>query len=120
MLKEFIIVGAGSFIGGALRYAISLIWKWNGTGFPLATFIVNTVGCLLIGIFIGIFSRNPSSQLSLLLTAGFCGGFTTFSTFSKEGMQLIESGNIGMFIAYALASVALGLLAVFAGYYLTK
>jgi CrcB protein len=121
MLKNILIVGAGSFLGGALRYIVSLLVKYTG-GFPWATFIVNLLGCLLIGVLWGIFSRcaNASQQLVLFLSVGFCGGFTTFSTFSKESLQLIQSGNWLYFSLYVAGSILLGLLLVAVGYQIAK
>ena len=121
MWKEILYVGAGSFIGGALRYVISLILKYDG-GFPWATFAVNLLGCLLIGLLWGLFSRVPSvsQHLVLFLSVGLCGGFTTFSTFSKESVMLMQSGNWLILALYILASVLLGVGLVAAGYYLAK
>lgn len=121
MLKNILIIGAGSFFGGALRYIVSLLVKYTG-GFPWATFTVNLLGCLLIGVLWGIFSRcaNASQQLVLFLSVGFCGGFTTFSTFSKESLQLIQSGNWLYFSLYVAGSILLGLLLVAVGYQIAK
>ena len=121
MLKNILLVGAGSFFGGALRYIVSLLVKYTG-GFPWATFTVNLLGCLLIGVLWGIFSRcaNASQQLVLFLSVGFCGGFTTFSTFSKESFQLIQSGNWLYFSLYVAGSILLGLLLVAVGYQIAK
>lgn len=121
MLKNILLVGAGSFFGGALRYIVSLLVKYTGD-FPWATFTVNLLGCLLIGVLWGIFSRcaNASQQLVLFLSVGFCGGFTTFSTFSKESLQLIQSGNWLYFSLYVAGSILLGLLLVAVGYQIAK
>lgn len=121
MLKNILIVGAGSFFGGALRYIVSLLVKYTG-GFPWATFTVNLLGCLLIGVLWGIFSRcaNASQQFVLFLSVGFCGGFTTFSTFSKESLQLIQFGNWLYFSLYVAGSILLGLLLVAVGYQIAK
>lgn len=121
MLKNILLVGAGSFFGGALRYIVSLLVKYTGD-FPWATFTVNLLGCLLIGVLWGIFSRcaNASQQLVLFLSVGFCGGFTTFSTFSKESLQLIQSGNWVYFSLYVAGSILLGLLLVAVGYQIAK
>lgn len=81
----------------------------------------NIAGCLLIGIIWAVLNRhNAANQLNLLLAVGFCGGFTTFSTFSKEGLSLLQSGSYFMFILYALGSVVLGLAAVALGFVLAK
>ena len=121
MLRNIFLVGAGSFVGGALRYAISLLIK-HSVGFPWATFTVNLLGCLAIGLLWGLFCRysNVSQQLVLFLSVGFCGGFTTFSTFSKESLQLIQSGNWMSLALYVAGSIVLGLLLVAAGYQITK
>ncbi len=121
IIKNILLVGAGSFVGGALRYLVSLGLKYTG-GFPWATFLVNLVGCLLIGLLWGLFSRfaNASQQLVLFLTVGFCGGFTTFSTFSKESLILLQASNYLMFALYIMGSVVIGIGLVAIGYYLTK
>ena len=122
MLKDLLYVGAGSFVGGVARYLVSLAMKSVG-GFPWATFIVNVVGCLLIGLLWGLSVRSSnalSGHLGLFLSVGFCGGFTTFSTFSKESLALLQSGSYLTFILYAVGSILLGLAAVALGYLLTK
>ena len=121
MWKNILLVGAGSFVGGALRYMVSLWLKYSG-GFPWATFAVNMLGCFLIGLLWGLFCRysNVSQQLLLLLSVGFCGGFTTFSTFSKESLQLIQSGNWMYLALYLLGSIVLGFLLVAIGYQIAK
>jgi len=122
MLKDFLYVGAGSFVGGVVRYLVSLAMKSVG-GFPWATFIVNVVGCLLIGLLWGLSVRSSnalSGHLGLFLTVGFCGGFTTFSTFSKESLALLQMGSYVTFALYALGSILFGLAAVALGYPLTK
>ena len=96
MLKSILLVGLGSCAGGILRYLLSLAVHPVRTGFPLATFLTNIAGCLIIGILLGVFSRNSSesSSLCLLLTTGFCGGFTTFSTFSNDALTLLQTGPL--------------------------
>ena len=86
MIKDIVLVGIGSCLGGICRYLISLFIGHPQSGFPWGTFVVNIIGCLLIGILWGVTSRfqNFAQAFSLLLMVGFCGGFTTFSTFSKE------------------------------------
>ncbi len=121
MWKEFLYVGAGSFLGGALRYAASVLLKYSG-GFPWATFVVNLIGCLIIGLLWRYFSRMPniSANLTLLLSVGFCGGLTTFSTFSKESLILLQNSQYVLLAIYILASIILGIACVAAGYYLNK
>ena len=94
IFKDILLVGVGSFFGGITRYLISLAMKGMSSAFPWATMTANIVGCLLIGLLWAAFNRvNASSQLNLLLIVGFCGGFTTFSTFSKESLSLLQAGK---------------------------
>ncbi|MBR1755356.1 MAG: fluoride efflux transporter CrcB [Bacteroidaceae bacterium] len=122
MLKELLLVGTGSFIGGATRYLVSSFVSSLGSGFPWGTFIINFIGCLLIGFLWGLTSRFPNfpPQLSLLLSVGFCGGFTTFSTFAKENLLLLQTDNYTSFSLYVFGSVAIGVFAVMLGFTLTK
>ena len=122
MIKDVIIVGIGSGIGGICRYLISLTMGHAGNGFPWGTFAANVTGCLLIGLLWGVTSRfhNLSPAFSLLLMVGFCGGFTTFSTFSKEGLTMLQTNNYMLFTLYTLGSMVLGILAVGLGYVSTK
>ncbi len=119
IIKNVAVVGAGSFIGGAARYLVSLLMKGIGKGFPWATLSVNLVGCFLIGLLWGLFSRTASegSNWALFLTVGLCGGFTTFSTFSKEALMMLQSGNLWGFAGYIALSVIAGIALVAAGYY---
>ena len=121
MLRNILLVGTGSFAGGALRYAVSLIIKHSG-GFPWATFTVNLLGCLLIGLIGGFSSRCScaSQQMMLLLSVGFCGGFTTFSSFSKESLQMMQAGNWTGFALYVAGSVVIGILLAATGYQVSK
>ena len=123
MIKSILIVGCGSFIGGALRFLVSTLMKnESASSFPIGTLLVNILGCFLIGVIYGLFVRysTTSHMLCLLLTTGFCGGFTTFSTFANESLQMLQAGNVGGFIGYVAASVLLGILLVLFGYNLVK
>ncbi len=122
IVKNIVTVGAGSFIGGSARYLVSLMMKSVGKGFPWATLIVNLAGCFLIGLLWGVFSRSSSegSNWALFLTVGLCGGFTTFSTFSKEALMMLQSGNLWFFAGYIALSVVAGVALVAAGYYLFR
>ena len=121
IIKDILHVGVGSFFGGIARYLIALAMKGISETFPWATMTANILGCLLIGLLWATFDRfNSSSQLGLLLIVGFCGGFTTFSTFSKESLNLLQSGSYLLFGLYAICSVAVGILAVAVGYFLAK
>ena len=120
IIKNIAIVGAGSFIGGSARYLVSLAMKGISKGFPWATLVVNILGCFLIGLLWGYFSRGASEggSWALFLTVGVCGGFTTFSTFSKEALMMLQAGNFWGFAAYVAVSVIAGIALVALGYYL--
>ncbi len=122
MIKDIVLVGIGSCLGGICRYLISLFIGHPQSGFPWGTFVVNIIGCLLIGVLWGVTSRfqNFAQAFSLLLVVGFCGGFTTFSTFSKEGLAMLQTNSYMLFTSYILGSVVLGIAAVALGYIITK
>ena len=105
-----------------LRY---LVGKWlnsNEDGIPYGTFLANILGSLLIGFILGYALKNEtlSQNTTLLLATGFCGGFTTFSTFAYENHIFLKSGDFTSFALYTIASFILGFLAVFIGIYLIK
>ena len=122
ILKNTIMVGCGSFLGGAARYLISVAMKTMSKGFPWGTLAVNLVGCLVIGLLWGFFSRNATenSSWALFMTVGICGGFTTFSTFSKEALMMLQAGNFMSLLLYVAISVIAGIALVAAGYYLVR
>ena len=123
MLKSLLIVGTGSFIGGAMRYLLSTFMKnVCDQSFPWGTLSVNLLGCFLFGILFAIFSKNASTDnsLYLLLATGICGGFTTFSTFANESVQMLQHGNTSGFIGYVATSVVAGLALIALGYWLVK
>ena len=122
IIKNILAVGAGSFIGGAARYLVSLAMKGIGKGFPWATLAVNLVGCLMIGLLWGLLSRNAAENTSwgLFLTVGLCGGFTTFSTFSKEALAMLQTGQMWGFASYIAISVLAGIALVALGYYIAR
>jgi fluoride exporter len=123
MSNNILLVGLGGGIGSILRY---LCQKWVNDSyqhnFPLATFLVNVSGCLLIGILYALGEKGNilSPQTRLLLVTGFCGGFTTFSTFAFENMNLLRTGDSFYFLLYAIGSVAVGIMAVYVGSLLIK
>ncbi len=123
MIKSILFVGIGSFFGGALRYAVSLMMKnITANAFPWATLSVNLIGCFLLGLTFAIFGKYSSvnSTMCLMLATGFCGGFTTFSTFANESLQMLQCGNIIGFVAYILSSIVLGIALVALGYYIFR
>ncbi len=123
MLKILLAIGSGSFLGGIARYLLSRgIQNSVISSFPFGTFWVNIIGCFLIGLFFGLSERGnlSNAELRMFLTVGFCGGFTTFSTFSNENISLLRDGSFLYFSLYAGLSVFVGLLATFGGNALTK
>lgn len=114
-MLECILVGIGGFIGTVLRYLIGLVPIKTDSGFPIKTLIINVVGAFVISLITALAAKNKSMnpQIVLMLKVGVCGGFTTFSTFAYETSDLIQKGNIGVAVCYVLASVVLGVLAVF-------
>jgi len=119
MIKNLFLIGIGGGLGSILRWLTGIYTaKWNGS-FPIGTFAVNIFGSLLIGIAYGYLQKNGSNEiLKLLFITGFCGGFTTFSAFSYENMQLIQNGQWTTFALYASMSFLFCIAAVFAGYLL--
>lgn len=124
---EILAVFLGSGLGGACRFLTSKIIQTHcaPTIFPWGTFTVNVIGCFLIGLFYGLFDRySPaewmSPQMRLFLTVGFCGGFTTFSTFINENYLLTQSSGLMIVLGYMALSVIVGFLLLFSGYYLTR
>ena len=123
MFKLILIIGTGSFIGGVSRFLASrYIQNTVISGFPYGTLFVNVLGCLLIGIFYGMSERGNfmSAEMRLFLTVGFCGGFTTYSTFASENLSLLKDGNFFYFALYTALSVFLGLMATYFGNLVTK
>lgn len=121
-MKEFLIVGLGSFFGGGMRYIVSrLATTLVHSPFPLGTFLVNVVGCLIIGFVSALpLGGGLTPQTKLFLTTGFCGGFTTFSTFMNEGDGLAKDGDGLMLSLYIVGSLAIGMAAVAAGHWIGK
>ncbi|MEE9407101.1 MAG: fluoride efflux transporter CrcB [Polaribacter sp.] len=121
-MKQLLFVFIGGGFGSVLRF---LIGKWLNNSenvIPYGTFAANILGSLLIGIILGYAAKNEtlSQNSTLLLATGFCGGFTTFSTFAYENHVFLKSGDFTSFAFYTIASFVIGFLAVFAGMYLVK
>ena len=121
-MKQLILVFVGGGAGSVLRF---LLGRWLNTtqnGIPYGTFAANILGSLLIGLILGWALKNNSlsPNSTLLLATGFCGGFTTFSTFAYENHLMLKSGDFLTFAIYTLGSLVLGFAAVFAGMWITK
>ena len=123
MKTNIILIAIGGLLGSVARYlSVVYISKLIPNQFPFGTFAVNIIGCLVIGIIYGISLRYLwlTPEWRLFLATGFCGGFTTFSAFALENVQLLQQSNYTTFALYSTTSFILGLAAVFAGLLLTK
>ena len=123
MLKTALIIAFGGGLGSILRYFTSvLVSKYWSSNFPLATFIVNSMGCLLLGFIIGLLEKNQlsDSRLKWFLVTGICGGLTTFSAFGMENYNLFQNNNSLLAFVYIAMSIVIGLLAIWFGIFLSK
>ena len=121
-MKSFLLVFLGGGLGSGLRYLVTITMNQYSKFLPFGTFTVNMLGCLLIGLILGYAQKENTltSNQTLLLATGFCGGFTTFSAFANENLELIKNGELFNFSVYTIGSVLIGILAVFIGFYLTN
>ena len=123
MIKLMLLAGAGGFIGTCCRYLTNRLYlTYFKTTLPLATFTVNILGCFLVGLILGMMNRVGliSPKLNAFLVVGFCGGFTTFSTFSYETFTLGMNGELLLSLLYIGTSIILGLIAVWLGLIITN
>jgi CrcB protein len=121
-LLQCLLVALGGGLGALLRYGMSVLLPVQPGSFPSTTFLINALGCLLAGILWGIFDQygGKGSTLYLFLISGFCGGFTTFSTFSMEVLALMQQGQWLQVVLYAVGSLLLCIAAVALGWFLTQ
>lgn len=121
-MKELFLVILGGGAGSGLRYLIGKYLNPMVDGFFLGTFLVNVLGCLFIGLLFGLSIRSGTSNpaQTALLASGFCGGFTTFSTFGLELFMQLKEGSYIPFVTYTMASLVVGILAVFLGFWLAR
>ena len=119
MIRTLLFIGVGSFLGGIARYLVKVGCGklFPAATLPLGTMVANVAGCFLIGLFYGIASRHTtmSQDMLMFLTVGFCGGFTTFSTFMNENMSMIQGGELFNSLLYAVLSLVLGLAFLYPG-----
>jgi CrcB protein len=109
MIRNFLLVGLGGALGSMLRYGAGLLI--GPRDFPLATFLINVTGSFLIGLVVvsSLTNQQVNEHWKLFLATGLCGGFTTFSAFSLENLQLLQQGKWSLFLLYSIGSVLLGL-----------
>jgi CrcB protein len=116
-MGKFLLVFIGSGVGGVIRYSISLFFANVSYKFPWPTFIANAVAAFLVGVFYALATQKEwlDKNYILLLTVGFCGGLSTFSTFSYEGVRLFQTQQYGIAALYVLLSVITGIALCYSG-----
>lgn len=121
-MKQLLLIFIGGGTGSVLRYLIGRALNNTIPNFYLGTFAVNVIGCLLIGFTLGFASKNNmlTQNQAVLITAGFCGGFTTFSSFALEQYSFLKNGDVLNFALYTTCSILFGVLAVSFGFWLSK
>jgi fluoride exporter len=122
-MKQLLIVFLGGGTGTVMRFLIGKLLPYSGKGFPWNTFYANVIGCLLIGLLTGYLLRNANENQSafiLFASVGFCGGFTTFSSFANENLSFIRSGDYLMLLSYTLLSLVSGIVMVYLGILIEK
>ena len=103
-------------MGSVCRYLVSTYFSRISSVFPCSTLMVNLLGSLLIGLLVGLFNKDElSPEMKLLLVTGFCGGFTTFSTFANESYEMMKVGEVLLVAIYIGSSIAVGIIAVWLG-----
>jgi CrcB protein len=117
-MQAYLLVALGGALGSVARFAMAsnIDARWSGA-FPLGTLAVNTLGCLLIGLIAGLTDSMPARHL---LMVGALGGFTTFSAFSLQSVELLKQHRYGVAIGYSLSSVIICVIATIAGLALAR
>ena len=120
MVKQLLLVGLGGALGSVMRYSVGY-WLRNSAS-PFATLMVNIVGCFIIGMVLAASLKQESftENWRVFLAAGVCGGLTTFSAFSMEGMQMLQDQKIFLYVTYVGGSVLFGLAATWLGFAVLK
>lgn len=121
-MKSILIVFIGGGLGSIFRYLINLLIKNPEGQFPINTFLVNMIGSFLIGLIFGYLNENNyiNNNIVLFLVIGFCGGLTTFSSFTHDSYELISFGNFFSLIIYNFLSILIGVALVYFGLWLSK
>ncbi|MDQ2766083.1 MAG: fluoride efflux transporter CrcB [Gemmatimonadota bacterium] len=122
-MKLFWAIAVGAAAGGLSRFYLTVAMQQRfGDAFPWGTLLINITGSLLLGFIIRYAMATPSMslELRLMLTTGFCGGYTTFSSYSYETAVLLENGRYGRAALYSIGSVVLALLATFVGFMIAR
>ena len=121
-MKQFLLVFIGGGLGSSLRYLMGFYLNSHKTGIPFGTFTANILGSLIIGIVLGYSYKNNllSNNTILFIATGFCGGFTTFSSFAYENHLFLKNGDLTQFALYTIGTFAIGILAVYAGLFIGK
>jgi fluoride exporter len=123
LFKDILLVGLGGGVGSVARFLCQRsVSAWYPHAFPFGTLIVNFLGCFLIGFLLGFMEKASivKPELRLLLVTGFCGGFTTFSAFAADNIQLLKDGRLIYFMLYTVGSVVLGIFATYVGLSIMK
>ena len=120
-MQQAFLVFLGGGLGSVFRYLVSILMRRIAFNFPWATLSVNIIGCFLIGVILAFAEKyRVNANWVLLLTTGFCGGFTTFSSFAYENQILLKTHSYFYFVVYLLSSIVVGVMAVFLGMFVVR